>query len=425
MSSTKLRSIFSMRPIAIKENKKSRRAVTLASGIAIIAAGFAVCALAVLYVISFHRIQTISDWMKIYNVMRLPNHDHRCKNYNSTHFICLPNVFLIGASKCGTTTLMDRLLQHPMIDHVRRRIHKADKHREVHRFDRNTYGWASRTIEQFDEWASSPIVSDVSAAVLHYTPQYLYAPSVPFEMKNFYPKPEELKFIVVLRDPVARSLSSYWFRNSHLFKDKDQGSISEFMNLANSEMISRKKYDACMAGKGKLEIILNPSPTGLVPSVSYKSEFNSTADHSNALRHCFGSLYRSKSLGTRHIDKGIYYDQIQRWYENFPSYNFYFVSLRKFESNPDEEFSKLIKFVFGKGAVDKKRNISEETINSSASTSIHAYGVYNISFSQRRLVKPNSLSLSQVLPDSFALVLKSFYKPFNDKLEKMLGHDYL
>ena len=197
----------------------------------------------IVYFFTIHRIRSFMDIIKMHEVMMMPNDDHRCKRYNVTHYMCLPNVFLIGASKCGTTSLMDLLLQHPHVAHVRRRIHPTDRHKEVHRFDRSSFGWALSAIELADEWASSPLVIDKFTAVIHYTPHYLYAPTVPFEMKQFYAHPEHLKFIINLREPIARALSSYWFQNSHLLKGTDRGSIDEFETLARKEMHVRRKYE--------------------------------------------------------------------------------------------------------------------------------------------------------------------------------------
>ena len=107
-----------------------------------------------------------------------------CKALNDTHVVCLPNVFFVGASKCGTTTMSDVLLYHPRIRFVRRRIVAHGHHREVHRFDRDTYQYAINWIERLDAWASSPIVPrnqvpctnnvpQSSIHVVHYTPHYL------------------------------------------------------------------------------------------------------------------------------------------------------------------------------------------------------------------------------------------------------------
>lgn len=110
------------------------------------------------------------------------------------------------------------------------------------------------------EWAAAPIVHSPNTSVMHCkqchhyfvfcehcspsfqimiyimhilvlyadTPQYIYAPSVPYDVRKFYPHPGSLKFIVMLRNPADRALSSYWFKNSKSFNEghEDKGSMS-------------------------------------------------------------------------------------------------------------------------------------------------------------------------------------------------------
>ena len=178
-----------------------------------------------------HRVGTVDDIRSIAKTLVLPQVSNRCRKFNDTHFRCLPNVLFIGASKCGTTSVVDYLSQLPNISFVNRRIHKKDKHREVHRFDRNTFNWALKSIDLADEWASTPIVNSENATVIHYTPHYLYAPTVPYEMKRFYPHATELKFIAMLREPVSRAWSSYWFHNSHLLRGNDSGTCIRYTQL--------------------------------------------------------------------------------------------------------------------------------------------------------------------------------------------------
>lgn len=194
------------------------------------------------YLITFHRVIGFDDIRSVVKVAQSPNINSRCKLHNATHYYCLPNVLFIGASKCGTTSMVEYLSKHPNIRFVNRRIHKKDHHREVHRFDRNSFGLAIKSIDLLDEWASSPLLDSINTTLIHYTPHYLYAPTVPYDVRQFYPHASELKFIVMLRDPVERALSSYWFQNSHLLNGGiDSGSMDEFMSLASAEINDR--YD--------------------------------------------------------------------------------------------------------------------------------------------------------------------------------------
>jgi hypothetical protein len=174
------------------------------------------------YVYSCHRISDIEDYRIIGSTLLTAPKQKRCGHFDG-RLRCLPNVILIGSSKCGTTSLVNYLKQHQNVRFVQRRLHKIDKHSEVHRFDRNTYGLAVKALDLADEWASSPEVDSENTTVIHYTPHYIFAPTVPYEMKRFYPHAGQLKFVVILREPMARAWSSYWFQNSHLLQDMDRG----------------------------------------------------------------------------------------------------------------------------------------------------------------------------------------------------------
>ena len=184
------------------------------------------------------------------DIMRMPISKDldRCRT-STRHMNCLP---VCSSSDLSTTSIIEYLEQQERVKLVSRRLTPTDRHREIHRFDRNTYDWAIPWLELGDEWASSPSIpqNDPGYSVVHYTPHYLYAPSVPFDVKKLYPHSDDasqMKFIVVLRDPVARALSSYWFSQSHLFEDRRKkgekkgniGSIGEFQTLATQEMESR------------------------------------------------------------------------------------------------------------------------------------------------------------------------------------------
>ena len=177
-----------------------------------------------IYLSSVSRISSISELSTIVRMSIKRNINHSCKAFNETHFICLPNVFFIGASKCGTTSITDILSNITQeIQFVRRHIVSRDRHKEVHQFDRKSYMKSWKSIELAYAWATSPIISNNRTLLIHYTPHYLYAPSVPFELRKFHPNWANIKFIVILRDPIERAWSSYWFHNSHLLHGVDKG----------------------------------------------------------------------------------------------------------------------------------------------------------------------------------------------------------
>lgn len=188
------------------------------------------------YFFSFHRIGSISSIQKVARVSQLPvlegnSSAQRCRLWNVSHSLCLPNIFFIGASKAATTSIVSRLRLQNFTKFMNRRAISVDRHSEVHRFDRSTFSYSMKWIEHLDELACSPHIPNApfppeSYALIHYTPHYLFAPSVPFDVRKFFTYSRELRFLVSLRDPISRSLSSYWFHNSHLFNAKDRGKLN-------------------------------------------------------------------------------------------------------------------------------------------------------------------------------------------------------
>ena len=108
---------------------------------------------------------------------------------------------IVGAMRCGTTALARFLSQHPEI--------AMSSPKEVHLFDRPDYSpdWTPAQIDAryrhaFKEGAGVRIRGEA-------TPIYLFFPEIARELKRYNPS---LKLIVLLRDPVERALSAYYFQ---------------------------------------------------------------------------------------------------------------------------------------------------------------------------------------------------------------------
>ena len=102
----------------------------------------------------------------------------------------LPDFFILGAQKAGTTTLYDVLCQHP-------EIHPA-RTKELAYFDRyhgRGLGWYK---------ANFPSDGGLTGEA---TPDYLFDPDARARIVETLPK---AKFIVLLRNPVDRAISQYF-----------------------------------------------------------------------------------------------------------------------------------------------------------------------------------------------------------------------
>lgn len=110
----------------------------------------------------------------------------------------IPNFFILGAAKAGTTSLSNILLQHPQIF--------ITFIKETLYFSRDEF------YDKGIEWYTSNFFQDAAGFPLRgeATPHYLYwAEKVAPRIKNLYEN-QEVKFIVILRNPVKRAYSWYW-----------------------------------------------------------------------------------------------------------------------------------------------------------------------------------------------------------------------
>ncbi len=104
----------------------------------------------------------------------------------------LPDAVILGAQKCGTTSLHGYLVQSPGVI--------APLRKEVHYFDLNFGRGAQWYRAHFGRVGEAGINLDSS-------PYYLFHPAVPRRMHELLP---DAKLIVLLRDPVRRAYSHYW-----------------------------------------------------------------------------------------------------------------------------------------------------------------------------------------------------------------------
>ena len=114
------------------------------------------------------------------------------------NFDKMPNLFIIGAAKAGTTALYDYLGQHPQVF--------LSPVKEPMFYSREDY-YAKGLDWYEDEYFEGAEIYPVRAEA---TPHYLYwSEKVAPRIKNIYGE-RPVKFIVSFRDPVSRAYSWYW-----------------------------------------------------------------------------------------------------------------------------------------------------------------------------------------------------------------------
>jgi hypothetical protein len=133
----------------------------------------------------------------------------------------LPNFMCIGAAKSGTTTLYDILKQHPEIF--------IPRFKEPHFFDipenyKNGIKWYEKS---YFSKANKKIIAD-------FTPSYLFDPHSPERIYKQLGK--NIKFLVILRNPVDRAYSHY------LHSLRDEYEYLDFISVLKIEKERLDKY---------------------------------------------------------------------------------------------------------------------------------------------------------------------------------------
>lgn len=139
----------------------------------------------------------------------------------------LPGSIIVGAQKCGTTSLYHYLLQHPEIE--------GGVTKEIHFFDRYYWkgsGWYAR---QFRPQRDDSLLCEA-------TPMYLYDEK---SVKRIAQDLPNARFIIVLRNPVDRAYSGH----IHNTKERTIGETRSFREVLDSavggraeDCIERSKY---------------------------------------------------------------------------------------------------------------------------------------------------------------------------------------
>ncbi len=114
--------------------------------------------------------------------------------YSTADFRARPHFVILGARRCGTTSLFRWMRTHPDISPpIRKEIHYFDVH-----YDKGRRWYRA----QFPFARSGKVTGEGS-------PYMLYHPLAPARAARDLPS--ATRFIVLLREPVQRTVSDYWF----------------------------------------------------------------------------------------------------------------------------------------------------------------------------------------------------------------------
>jgi len=251
----------------------------------------------------------------------------------------LPNYLILGVQRGGTTSLYMTLTEHPSI--------KPAIQKEVSFFD--WFYWLG--LKWYKNYFPSCKRKSITGEA---TPQYLFVPFVPRRIFETLP---DVKMIVLLRNPVDRAYSNWGIQYA---TDRPV----EFLSFE----------EAIKAEEKRLKEILY-SPNKLPEDISF-------------------SLFH-KFLLSSYKRRGMYAEQLKRYYELFPKDQILIVKSEDWFNKPKQVFERIITFLELDCWIPKTFN--------------------------------KTVSIKSKIPlmnDETRKKLVEFFKPYNDELYRLLNRDF-
>ena len=366
----------------------------------------------------------ILPWKKTMSVMNQvfsKTADHKKSQYGV--FSCLPAVFLAGFAKSGTTTLYNYLITHPLLrkpaqkeGHFWRSLlsipmNQTNKQMQVLWYMQH-FSKAAQHIQSHPR----AITIDASASTLWF-PNPLYGDSYFYDddnqkqrIKNLNPVHYEnrqdlcfipsavhsvlphSKFIVIMRNPVKRLFSDFWYFCAN--KNHWNGGRKippKYMDYAphifhNLTVKAISEHRRCLS---------DPNHIGKAPA-----EFT-------CLRKATLGYESKDSCFPLRLGVGMYYYHIVKWMNVYPRENFHFLRLEDLATDSYGSVEKIWKFL---GFSPMSKTAFESSLK-------------GMVMNEMNWIKlPKYKDRFYMLPETEKL-LTSFYEPINMKLAQLLRSD--
>ena len=269
------------------------------------------------------------------------------KNREYTSFLrVMPDFLVIGAKRCGTSSLYNYLIQHPCIIPA--------KQKEIHFF---SYGKKTKYYkgikwyrQNFPTIIQKKYIKLINGVALtgEASPHYI---NNPLTVERIYRALPDIKLIFILRNPVDRAYSHYRLESR---KEREKLSFEEAVALE-----SEKKLDGEIKG------------------------FSKNLSHYNSGHRC-----------KPYITRGLYEQQLKKWYELFPKEKLFFIHSEEFFKDPELQLNRVLKFLGLPEHRLKEYKKFEESKN-----------------------EPDNMS------EELRKKLSKYYEPYNRKLYDLLGQD--
>ena len=219
-----------------------------------------------------------------------------------------PDFLIIGAQKCGTTSLYDYLVQHPQV--------LAARYKELHFFDYNFQkgeAWYRRRLPSKAQMRAAQKTVGTRVITGEASPCYMVFPQTPERVFRFVPN---VKLIVLLRNPVDRAYSQY-------------------------QMNRNKKETKVVVNNVRTQESVLREPLSFEEALASEAERMIKARRDMANGDERGQWFQMHSYQTR----GLYAEQIERWLAHFAREQFLFLDSSQLSKNTDVVFAEVLEFL--------------------------------------------------------------------------------
>ncbi len=247
-----------------------------------------------------------------------------------------PDFIIVGAQKAGTTALYSMLVQHSRIT--------GSKVKEIHFFEKDEWYGQNNSLAQYHSFFPLPHRVPQDNLLFEATPIYLYHHKVASRIYRYNP---DMKIIIILREPAERALSA-WTMYHHHFQFGPHANFND----------SRSFREA-------IEMEL--------------SQIHNTDYYNNP---------------TAYVKRGIYVDQVKRYFDCFPREQILILESRLLKRNWTDCLNTITSFL----------GIPQEAI-------------FPMTRNQSRV--DNKTAYTDDLK-----FLRAFYQPYNTALYELLGYQF-
>ncbi|CAM9239969.1 unnamed protein product [Scytosiphon promiscuus] len=332
----------------------------------------------------------------------------RCWTDPSGQGRCQANVFLFGVSKCGTTSLATWMTHHPALRWVSNLAKIGEIGEEAHVLDEmGDEGFRAMLAEgpggKYGQTAPAAAEED---KVIDYTPHCSITAEVPYRILDIYgdaARNGSNKYLVQLRDPVTRAISS-WQRKFDL--EALDGNSGERDTVGDTRSLA----DAIRQGQDGVKALLAcQEAERRAATAPWDHEKQKVMDLEKCrLRDFLGETH---GLYWAHVAKGMYAMQLERWFSLFGRENVKVTFLEETAADPVSALESVFDFI-GLDLVDER---GEKGLPSRQDWERVVNTIHNETEEERKK------KLGRQVTQGLVLSMREFFAPHNARLEHLLG----